>query len=126
MASYPAPGGGGHAGLTWAEGKLWLSRYSERKILQLDPKSGEVLKTIQSDRFVTGVTWVEGALWHGTFEEGVSELRQVSPEDGEVRTRLQMPPGTLVSGLEGDGADTFYCGGGQSGSVRAVRRPRKG
>jgi hypothetical protein len=30
-------------------------------------------------------------------------------------------PGTGVSGLEYDGADTFYCGGGASGKVRAVR-----
>jgi hypothetical protein len=29
-----------------------------------------------------------------------------------------------VSGLESDGADRFYCGGGPSGKVRAVRRPR--
>jgi len=29
-----------------------------------------------------------------------------------------------VSGLESDGADLFYCGGGGSGKVRAVRRPK--
>ncbi len=37
--------------------------------------------------------------------------------------RLEMPRGTGVSGLESDGADLFYCGGGASGKVRAVRRP---
>jgi len=30
-----------------------------------------------------------------------------------------------VSGLESDGARLFYAGGGQSGKVRAVRRPPK-
>ena len=27
--------------------------------------------------------------------------------------------------LESDGADLFYCGGGASGRLRAVRRPRR-
>jgi hypothetical protein len=35
-----------------------------------------------------------------------------------------MPPGIVVSGLESNGSDTFYCGGGSSGKVRAVRKPR--
>jgi hypothetical protein len=30
-----------------------------------------------------------------------------------------------VSGLESDGADRFFCGGGNSGKVRVVRRPRR-
>jgi hypothetical protein len=30
-----------------------------------------------------------------------------------------------VSGLESDGGDRFFCGGGRSGKVRAVRRPRR-
>jgi len=35
-----------------------------------------------------------------------------------------MPAGEGVSGLESDGAELFYCGGGASGKVRAVRRPK--
>jgi len=42
-----------------------------------------------------------------------------------VLTRLTMPEGTEVSGLESDQGDLFYAGGGPSGRVRAVRRPRK-
>jgi len=30
-----------------------------------------------------------------------------------------------VSGLESDGKDRFYCGGGKSAKVRAVKRPRR-
>jgi hypothetical protein len=41
-----------------------------------------------------------------------------------VLERLEMPPGANVSGLESDGADLFYCGGGGTGKVRAVRRPK--
>jgi hypothetical protein len=37
-----------------------------------------------------------------------------------------MPRGVAVSGLESDGGDQFFCGGGSSGKVRAVRRPRRG
>jgi glutamine cyclotransferase len=124
LATIPAPGGGS-SGLTWAEGTLWVGPYRDRKIYQIDPESGAVLRTIESNRFVTGVTWVDGELWHGTWEGDVSDLRRVDPRTGEVRERLEMPPGVAVSGLESDGGELFFCGGGESGKVRAVRRPRR-
>jgi glutamine cyclotransferase len=123
LATIPAPGGGGDSGLTWAEGTLWVGEYRDRKIHQIDPDTGKVLRTLESNRFVTGVTWVEGALWHGTWEEEESELRRIDPKTGEVLESVMMPPGVGVSGLESDGADRFFCGGGKSGKVRAVRRP---
>ena len=125
LASIPAPGGGGDSGLAWAEGTLWVGQYRERKIYQIDPETGTLLRTIESNRFVTGVTWVDGALWHGTWEGRQSELRRVDPTTGEVRETLELPSGVGVSGLESDGGDRFYCGGGNSGTVRAVRRPRR-
>ncbi len=124
LASIPAPGGGNDSGLTWAEGSLWVGQYRDCKIHQIDPASGAILRTIESNRFVTGVTWVEGELWHGTWEGEESELRRIDPASGAVLERLEMPRGTGVSGLESDGADLFYCGGGNSGKVRAVRRPK--
>ncbi len=123
IATIPAPGGGGDSGLAWAEGTLWVGQYQERKIHQIDPETGAILRTIQSNRFVTGVTWVDDELWHGTLEAGESDLRRVDPRTGEVLERIEMPPGVAVSGLESDGGDRFYCGGGSSGKVRAVRRP---
>ena len=125
LATIPAPGGGGDSGLTWAEGTLWVGQYRDRKIHQVDPQTGAILRTIESNRFVTGVTWIDGELWHGTWEGDESELRRVDPRTGEVLESLEMPPGTGVSGLESDGGDRFYCGGGKSGKVRAVRRPRR-
>jgi glutamine cyclotransferase len=125
LATIPAPGGGGDSGLTWAEGSLWVGHYRERKIHQVDPETGAVLRTIQSNRFVTGVTWIDGELWHGTWEGDESDLRRLDPRTGEVLERLAMPSGVGVSGLESDGADRFFCGGGSSGKVRAVRRPRR-
>jgi glutamine cyclotransferase len=124
LASIPAPGNGQDSGLAWAEGTLWVGQYRERKIHQIDPQTGAILRTIESNRFVTGVTWVDGELWHGTLEGDESELRRVDPRTGAVLERLEMPRGADVSGLEADGGDLFYCGGGASGKVRAVRRPK--
>jgi len=103
LATIPAPGGGGNSGLAWAEGTPWVGQYGDRKIYQIDPQTGAILRTIKSDRFVTGVTWV----------------------DGEVLESLEMPPGVEVSGLESDGGKQFFCGGGRSGRVRTVRRPKR-
>ena len=123
LATIPAPGGG-ISGLAWAEGTLWVGQ--DRRIHQVDPQTGAILRTIESNRFVTGVTWIDGELWHGTWEGDESDLRRVDPRRGEVLERLEMPPGVVVSGLESDGGDQFFCGGGRSGKVRTVRRPRRG
>ncbi|MEO8018690.1 MAG: DUF5074 domain-containing protein [Pseudomonadota bacterium] len=125
LATIPAPGNGGDSGMAWAEGSLWVGEHRARKIHQIDPQTGKVLRTIESNRFVTGVTWVDGELWHATWENDASELRRVDPQTGEVRETLAMPTGINVSGLESDGADKFYCGGGKTGKVRAVRRPKR-
>ena len=126
LATIPAPGRGGDSGLTWAEGTLWVGQYRDRKIHQIDPETGAILRTIESNRFVTGVTWVDGEFWHATWEGDESELRRIDPGTGEVLERLEMPAGVGISGLESDGGDRFFCGGGNSGKVRAVRRPKRG
>jgi len=126
LGTIPAPGGGRDSGLAWAEGTLWVGQYRDRKIHQVDPETGASLRTIESNRFVTGVSWVDGELWHGTLEGDESDVRRVDPRTGEVLERLEMPEGVTVSGLESDGGDRFFCGGGKSGKVRAVRRPRRG
>jgi len=125
LATIPAPGGGGDSGLAWAEGTLWVGQYRNRKIHQIDPDTGAILRTIESNRFVTGVTWVDGELWHATWEGEGSDLRRIDPQSGEVLETLEMPSGVYVSGLESNGADQFFCGGGPSGKIRAVRRPRR-
>ena len=125
LTTIPAPGGGGDSGLAWAEGTLWVGQYRNRKIHQVDPETGAILRTIESNRFVTGVTWVQGELWHATWEAEESDLRRVDPDTGKVLERLQMPDGVYVSGLESDGCDQFFCGGGPTGKVRAVRRPKR-
>jgi len=124
IASIPTPEGGA-AGMAWAEGTLWVGQHRNRKIHQVDPETGAILRTIESNRFVTGVTWIDGELWHGTWEGDESELRHIDPKTGEVLEQLDMPVGIIVSGLESDGGDRFFCGGGNSGKVRVVRRPKR-
>jgi glutamine cyclotransferase len=124
LAAIPAPGNGGDSGLAWAEGSLWVGQHQGRKIHQVDPETGTILRTLESDRFVTGVTWVDGELWHATWENNESDVRRIDPASGEVLERLDMPAGTGVTGLESDGGDRFFCGGGTSAKVRSIRRPR--
>jgi len=124
LSTIPTPDGGA-AGMAWAEGTLWVGQHRNRKIHQVDPETGAILRTIETNRFVTGVTWVEGELWHGTWENDQSELRRIDPNSGEVLEQLDMPAGVTVSGLESNGSDTFFCGGGRSGRIRAVRRPQR-
>ncbi|MEI2416990.1 glutamine cyclotransferase [Orrella sp. JC864] len=122
LAAIPAPCAD-CSGLAWGEGALWVGGYKGRNIYQVDPETGQVLRTLACERFVTGVSWFGAELWHGTWEDGQSDLRQIDPQTGKVLQRLEMPEGMGVSGLEGDGRDRFYCGGGGSGRLRVVRKP---
>ncbi|MEQ1952203.1 DUF5074 domain-containing protein [Mesorhizobium yinganensis] len=124
LHTIPAPGNGGDSGLAWAEGSLWVGQHRGRKIHQVDPETGKVLRTIESDRFVTGVSWVDGELWHATWEDDRSDVRRIDPATGEVLAKLDMPPDVGVSGLEADAGERLYCGGGNTGKIRAIRRPR--
>ncbi len=124
VATIPAPEGGA-SGMAWAEGSLWVGQHRMRRIHQVDPATGAILRTLESNRFVTGVTWVDGELWHGTWEDERSEIRRIDPRTGEVLEQLDMPVGIAVSGLESNGSDTFFCGGAGSGKLRAVRRPKR-
>jgi sugar lactone lactonase YvrE len=123
VSTIPAPGQGRDSGMTWAEGKLWVGQYLDRKIHCIDPKDGRILKTLESDRYVTGVTWSNGELWHATWEKEESDLRRIDPDTAAVLQRVDMPAGIGVSGLESNGTDLFFCGGGRSGKVRVVRKP---
>lgn len=122
LSSIPTPGDGA-SGLAWAEGSLWVGEYRAKRIHQVDPATGEVLRSIEATRFVTGVTWSDGQLWHGTWQDDQSDIRHIDPETGQVIEVIEMPQGMGVSGLESDGGDRFYCGGGSSGRLRVVRRP---
>ncbi len=84
--------------MAWADGYLWVGEYRAAKIHQIDAKTGEVVKTLSSDRFVTGVPCLDGELWHATTGDA------------------ERP------GLEGDGKGGFWCGGGAGGKLRLVKK----
>ena len=111
-----------NAGLAWEGGTLWVGQFKGRAIHRIDATTGKVLKTLRTDRFVTGVSFVDGDLWHGTWEEATSELRRVDPVTGRVLETLDMPDS--VSGLEAKG-DLLFCGGITTPVVRAVKRPAR-
>jgi len=121
VGTIPAPGGGRDSGLAWADGSLWVGQYRDRQIVEIDPDTGAVRRVIQTNRLVTGVTWIDGELWHGYSEDGNGGLARIDPANGNVLATLDMP-GMSVSGVESDGGDRFFCGGGDSGVVRIVRR----
>jgi hypothetical protein len=132
LSTIPAPGLDS-SGLAWAEGSLWVGQHRGQKILRINPENGEILSAVTSNRFVTGVSFCNGELWHGATpgvdacsgerEHAPSELRRIDRDTGAVLEALVLPDGVMVSGLEGDGNDRFFCGGGNSGKVRVVKRP---
>ncbi len=116
----PSPGKGEDSGMAWADGYLWIGQHRQSKIHKVDARTGEVVKTLTSDRFVTGVSCVDGALWHGASGDGKpSELRRIA-SDGTVEESLAVPV-ALISGVEAAGDGTFWCGG-DKGTLRRVRR----
>jgi outer membrane protein assembly factor BamB len=116
----PAPDRGLNAGMAWADGYLFIGQFREARIHKVDAKTGEIVKTLTSDRFITGVSVVDGALWHGASDDGKPcELRRLAA-DGAVEEALDVPV-SHISGIEGDGSGGFWCGG-EKGTLRLVRR----
>jgi glutamine cyclotransferase len=114
LATIPAPGGGRDSGLAWAEGSLGGAASGPEDPSSRSPNRGDSSHH-RVQPLCHRVTWIDGELWHGTWEGDESDLRQVDPRTGNVLDRLEMPPGVGVSGLESEGSDQFFCGGGSSG-----------
>ncbi|WAS91125.1 glutamine cyclotransferase [Nannocystis punicea] len=116
----PAPGKGEDSGMAWADGYLWIGQCYGARIHKVDAATGEVVKTLTSDRFVTGVTVVDGQLWHGAAgDDKPSELRRLAA-DGTPEEVLAVPA-AMIAGVEADGHGRFWCAGEQ-GKLRLVRR----
>ena len=115
-----APDKGLCSGMAWADGYLWIGQFRESRIHKVDAKTGEVLKTLASDRFVTGVSCVDGAVWHGASGDGKpSELRRLA-SDGTLAEVLTVPV-NAIAGVESNRDGAFWCGGSQ-GKLRLVRK----
>jgi len=115
----PSPASGQNSGMAFADGHLWIGQYRDSRILKVDPRTGEVVKTLSSDRFVTGVSCVDGALWHGSVEPGTPpELRKLAA-DGTVEECFTVDV-EMISGVESDGHGAFWCGG-EKGRLRLIK-----
>jgi hypothetical protein len=121
------PRGGMLSGLAWADGHLWVGQIGDsknHKIHKIDASTGEVVKSLSSDRFVTGVSCLDGVLWHATSYDGKpSELRRLA-SDGTVEEVLTVPVDG-ISGMERTRDDAFWCAG-EKGRLRLVRRKTAG
>lgn len=116
----PAPGQGGNSGMAWADGFLWVGQWSGRMIHKVDAKTGEVVKTLSTDRYVTGVSCVDGALWHGAAGDGKPpELRRLGA-DGAVDEAMSVPV-EMIAGVERTPSGEFWCAG-EKGRLRLVRK----
>ena len=120
------PEGLNASGLAWAAGALWVGDMRGRRIAKLDAETGEVLRELSSDRFVTGVTFAGEELGHGSREgeedERDYQIRRVDPETGEVLEVLDLPVGMACAGLAADGDRGFFCGDCDTGEIRLVSR----
>lgn len=120
MRKLPAPGTEDCSGMAFADGYLWVGQWSGKKIHKIDAKTGEIVKTLSSDRFVTGVSCVDGSLWHAAAGDGPApELRRLA-SDGTVEEILAVPV-NMISGVERTPEGTFWCGG-EKGRLRLVRK----
>jgi len=107
------------SGMAYADGYLFVGVGRAAKILKIDAGTGALVKTLSSDRFVTGVSCVGGALWHGVSTDGKTpELRRLGPE-GAVEEAVVVPV-EHIAGVEGTGDGTFWCAG-ERGKLRLVR-----
>jgi hypothetical protein len=104
---------------------MTVNQHKSGKITSREPvRAAEILREFgpfDGADHIHGVTY-DGQMWHGTWEGDESDIRRINPQSGAVLQRLEMPASIGVSGLESDGADLFYCGGGPSGKIRVVRR----
>ena len=98
-------------GITWADGvSVDRKDIAKSKIHEIDHEELEkIVKTLTSDRFVTGVSCVDGVLWHGASEDRQPcELRPPSAADSTVeevrspsrwtRSPASKPRATAASG----------------------------
>jgi outer membrane protein assembly factor BamB len=116
----PSPGKGEDSGMAYGDGHLWVGQYRKAKIHKVNAVTGEVVKTLSSDRFVTGVSCIDGELWHGVMEDGKpSELRRLAA-DGTPVECLTVPVQKLA-GMERTRSGDFWCAG-ENGKLRLVRR----
>jgi hypothetical protein len=82
-------------GLAWDGNYLWVLTTPKEAIIQIDPDTGEILRTIPAPcDGPRGLTWDGEALW--VNDAKTDRLYRVSPKDGSILGYHEMsPPGRL-------------------------------
>ncbi|MFC4257208.1 glutamine cyclotransferase [Altererythrobacter xixiisoli] len=125
VRDFAAPPGDDCSGMAWSEGSLWIGQYEGRRILEVSPENGRVLREIEVGRLVTGVTWAGDQLWHGSWDGERGALHQFDPEAGETRRTIRMPDGVPITGVEANGDGQAFCGAGAQGIIHVVQLDEK-
>jgi hypothetical protein len=115
----PFPGVDQVGGVTWDGERIWIA--ARDTLDAIDPESGSTVRSHD-------VTAHAGTAFDGRhlFQIAERQIRKIDPATGRVLATIPAPGDGGDSGLESDGGDRFFCGGGKSGRVRAVRRPKRG
>jgi len=64
LATIPAAVTRGSGG---PKGRCGWGSIGTGRSIKSDAQTGAILRTIESNRFVTGVTWIDGELWYGAW-----------------------------------------------------------
>ena len=124
LATIPTPDGGA-SGMAWAEGSLWVGQHRNRKIHQVDPRdrrdpSHHRVEPLRHRRHLGRRRTLARNL--GSRPKRIAPGRSASRARSSSRSTCRRA--SACRGSSSNGGDTFFCGGGNSGKVRAVRRPR--
>src|SRR3989449_852857 len=105
----PFPGVDHVHGVTFDGQHVWFA--SGGKLNAFDPASGKTVRSID-------VAAHAGTAFDGQhlFQLAEDRIQKIDPKTGRVLATIPAP---------GGGGDQFFCGGGRSGKVRAIRRPRR-
>jgi hypothetical protein len=97
-------------GVTFDGQHVWFA--SGDRLNAFDPVSGKMVRSID-------VAAQAGTAFDGRhlFQLAEDRIQKIDPKSGRVLATIPAP---------GRGGDRFFCGGGGSGKVRAVRRPGRG
>src|SRR5919108_737618 len=94
-------------GVTYDGQNVWFAAVD--RLIAFDPASGKTLRSIEVAAHAG--TAFDG---HHLWQLAEDRIQKIDPKTGRVL-------GTIPA----HGGDLFFCGGGRSGKVRTVRRPKR-
>ena len=126
VARYRVPGGGGVHGLEFAEGTLWITSLSLRKLSQVDPTDFRVIHQIplHLDR-AHGLAWDPPGIWCVHTSDRV--IQKLDAKDGRVLAQITFSPqGPEPHGLSIHQGCLYFCDAGIELKGTAKESPSAG